>query len=553
MPPGHARVVILLLFGVVLAAGCATPRPAPPEPGVDVPAEWTASAPGAASETTTAPWWRSFGDPRLDELIDEALASNRDLGAAAARVEAAAAQARIAGATLLPQATAGLDGARRRQNFIGLPIPDGGRVLSSTSTTIGASLNVSWEADLWGRLRAGRASAVAGLRAAEEDFEATRLSLAGQTAKTWFALLEAGSQLALAENTLANRRSTRERIERRYRLGLRPALDLRFAAAAEAAAAANLAGRRRLLDSAARQLELLLSRYPAGALAADATGREPTALPPPVPAGLPAAIVARRPDLRAGENRLAAAGFDVEAARAALYPQLRLTTSGGRLGREIGDLLESDFSVWSLAAGLLQPLFQGGRLAAGVDLADARYRAQAEAFVQRVLAAFGEVETALEAERRLGEQVTALAEAAEQSAAAQKLAEERYVQGLADYLPVLEAQRAAFEAEGRLLEARRQLLSARVDLHLALGGDLETPSADATIGDAPTTGDAAGLAPAGTAPRATGSVTRGPFARGPVASEPHVAESSAAGPALVGKSTTSGIRRPAPRPSTQLR
>ncbi len=465
---GRPSSAISAAFLATLALGCAS-APPPERLELELPERWTAAPEEIAGERPAGAWWSDFKDPRLDRLIAESLEANRDLAAAAARVEAAAAQARLAGADSLPQVGAGLDGVRQRRNFIGFPIPGGGPVLSTTSTTLSAALNVSWEVDLWGRLRAGEAAALASLQAAEAELGAARLSLAGQTAKAWFALLEARQQVALAAEIADNQRSTRERIERRYRLGTRPALDLRLAIANQASAEAALAARRRQHDAAERRLELLLSRYPGRRLG---LGEEGLPDPPPaIPAGLPAALVARRPDLIAAERRLAAAGMAVEQARAALYPQLRLTGSSGRVSAELEDLLDSDFSVWALASSLLQPVFQGGRLRAAVDLNEARYRELAERYVQAALRAFAEVELALAGEESLGEQVVALEAAAEQAEAARRLAEDRYDAGLVGYLSVLAAQREANQARTRLLETRRLQLEARVDLHLALGGD----------------------------------------------------------------------------------
>ena len=463
-------VLALTLTAALLAAGCAVAPPPAPDPPA-APQRWTA-APEAAAGPPTGDWWLGFEDPTLGRLIDAALAANNDLEAAAARVEAAAAEARIAGAALAPQVAAALDGARSKRNFIGFPIPSpDGSVPTSTTTTWSGGLNVSWEADLWGRLRAGRAAATAGLEAAAAELAAARLSLAGQTAKAWFGLLEASLQTRLARDTAASRRLTREQIARRYAAGLRGALDLRLARAAEGAAEALLAQRLRQRDAAARRLDLLLSRYPDGR--SQTTDAALPAPPPPAPAGLPSELVRRRPDLVAVERRLAAAGLRVSQARAALYPSLRLTGSGGRSSDELDDLLDSDFSVWSLAGGLLQPIFQGGRLRAGVELSEARHREASSLYAQSVLRAFAEVESALTAEGLLRRQATALDVAAREAAAAERLAQDRYRNGLGDYLAVLAAQVQALESASQGLAASRALLDARVDLHLALGGGFD--------------------------------------------------------------------------------
>jgi outer membrane protein, multidrug efflux system len=486
-----AATAISIAAGLVAGCAAAPPPVVVPEPSVPVPERWQA-APEAPTGGPDAGWVAELGGETLAALVAEALAGNQDLAAAAARLEAAAAQAVIAGADRRPAADAAFDAARRRQNFLGFPIPGAeDRVLSTTTTTLGLGLRFSWEVDLWGRVRAAESAALARVEASAADLAAARLSLAGQVARAWFGLLEAAEQVALAAETTDSRRRTRERLDRRYRLGLAPPLELRLAIANQAAAEALLAQRRRQLDAAARRLELLAGRYPAGRLPPEvaATGTpplpdlaepaiapaEPTAaaalpVPPPVPAGVPAELLLRRPDLAAAERRLAAAGRDVESAEAARLPRISLTGSAGRQSQELADLLDDDFGVWSLAAGLLQPIVQGGRLAAAVDLAEARRAEARAAWRSTALAAFAEVEEALAADGFLAAREAALAEAGAQAAAALALALDRWAAGLADYLTVLEAERQTLDARSQLLAARRERLEARVDLHLALGG-----------------------------------------------------------------------------------
>ena len=455
---------------LVSLVGCAT---APPTDrtieGLHLPEAWEGRQPAAATPGFDA-WWRSFEDGVLDQLIDEVLTENLDLAAAAARLDAAVAQARVAGASLGPQVAAGFDGARRKQVFIGLPIPGReGTALSNTSTSYGVSLNLSWEADLWGRLRHARSGARALAEAAAADLGAARLSLAGQTAKAWFSLLTAQQQVVLAEETVASRRSTTELIERRYQRGLRSALDLRLARSAEAAAQATVAARKRQLDGAVRQINLLLSRYPNRALEFEMPP-ELSELPPAPRPGLPAELLSRRPDLAAVESRLRASGYGVAEAKAALFPRLTLTGSTGRLSPELDDLLDSDFSVWSLAGGLLQPLFQSGRLRAAVDLSEARFKELAALYARSILGACAEVETALAAAEQLDQQYDALSNAADEADRAAELAESRYRRGVSDYLAVLEAQRQRDVLRSQFLDIARDRFLNRIDLHLALGG-----------------------------------------------------------------------------------
>jgi len=188
---------------------------------------------------------------------------------------------------------------------------------------------------------------------------------------------------------------------------------------------------------------------------------------------VPAEIVSRRPDLAAAERRIAAAGERVKQSKAALYPRISLTASGGTSTRDLEDLLTRNFSVWSIAANAVQPLFEGGKLRANVELNKVRQHTAQLEFVNTALNAFGEVENALVGETLWNEREARLQDSQEQSAAALRLAEERYFQGLETFTTVLDSQRRLFEAESQLLALRRQRLDNRVDLHVALGGGFE--------------------------------------------------------------------------------
>jgi len=448
-----------------MLACASAPKTRHPAIKVEIPQQWAAgtTAPGAVDSL----WWSDFGDARLDSLVAEALQNNFDLQTAATRVDAAVAQARIIGAPLSPQLGMDFNASRRKQIFVGFPIPGAKGVLSSISNSFGVSLDVSWELDLWGRLRADKAAALADAQAAYADLSAAHLSLAAQTAKAWFAAIEARHQVDLAEATVENFRHSYDQVRARYDRGLRPSLDLRLSLSNLATAEDLLYQRRLQFENVQRQLEVLLGRYPAAALT---ISDELPAMPEPVPAGLPLEIVARRPDLVAMERRLAASGARVAQARRALYPRISLTSSTGTLSNEIKDLLNGDFLVWSVLGNLLQPLFQGGRLRAGVALARAQSEQALAAYAQSLLNAFAEIESALAAERYLAGRQQALETATEQALAARQLADERYQRGLAELITVLESQRRAFESESQLMAVRRQRLEARVDLYLALGG-----------------------------------------------------------------------------------
>lgn len=456
-----------LIALITLALSCASAPPVKhPDLDLDVPESWTTPADGAVP--STGPWWSAFDDDALAALIEEALEHNHDLRAAVARLDQARATSTIARAGLLPSADVSLDARRQKINFIGFPIPNSSSdVLTTRSTQLQLALNTRWELDLWGRIRSGQEAAIADLQAAELDLAALRESLAARVTTSWFLLLEARQQLELARRSEQSYRQNVEWIRQRYRSGLRTPLDLRLAESLVSSATALVARRQQQLDEASRQIEILLGRYPAGEL--DAAESLP-ALPPEIPGGLPAELLSRRPDVLRAERQLAASRARIREARASLYPRLALTASAGTSTEKLEDLLNGDFSVWSIAGNLVQPLFEGGRLRAQVRVAEAGEDQVLSAYANTLLTAFGEVEGALTAEHYLAVQEKSLREAHEQAREAQRLSRDQYRSGLSSLLIYLESQRQAIQAEQQWITVKRLRLEARVALHLALGG-----------------------------------------------------------------------------------
>jgi multidrug efflux system outer membrane protein len=453
----------IVAVGMVFVSGCA--HFAGEEDGavkevegqVGMPADWE----GAVGSGEVEGWLNSFEGQQLEALVEEALGGNYSLQAARARLDQAEALARIEGAERLPGVS--LSGSARRQetNSGGEP------VVRQRSDSFAASLSVSWEVDLWGRVRSTALAAGADLAAAESDYAAVRLLLVSRVLEAWFVAVERRLQFNLAEEALRSFESNLTIVEERFRRGLNPALDLRLARANVASARSTYFQNQRLADAALRQLEVLLGRYPAGKLELEA--RLPT-LRGPVQAGLPSTVLSRRPDLVAARARVMASDARLRASRLSLLPSLSLTGNVGRSSAELDDLLRDSFDVWSLVGGMSAPLFQGGRLRANVSRAEARFAETLAGYGEVLLTAFREVESALASEIYLREQLSALETAAEESTRALELAEERYGRGLVDIITVLEAQRRAFSSRSAVLGAEAALLTNRLALHLALGG-----------------------------------------------------------------------------------
>ena len=462
--------ILLAATACVLIVGCATAPPvAHPVLEVDIPADWTAG--DVPTGQVDVMWWNDFDDAGLALAVEAALAHNYDLRAAVARLEQAAAEAEAAEGDLKPTLQTTFNGSRRKQNFVGFPIPGReGQVLSTVSTNFGVSLDVSWEIDLWGRLKYAARAALADLQASAADLRGAQLSIAGQTTKAWLTVAEAQQQVDLSSQTVESFRASAEQVRDRFEAGIRPALDLRLALLNQSNAEAQLQQRLQQLDAATRQLEVLMGRYAGRAI--ETPSRLPT-ITPSVPAGLPSDLVARRPDLVSAERQLAAAVTRSGIARRDLLPRISLTASTGTAGDGLRSLVDGDFGVWSLLGNVVAPLWQGGRLRAMVERADARGTEVLAAYANAALTAYAEVETALAADEFLAGREQRLTESVEQARGAERLAEERYRAGLESYITVLDSQRSAVNAEVERIAARRIRLENRVDLYLALGGGFE--------------------------------------------------------------------------------
>ncbi len=479
--------VIASFAGLLSLGGCLSPHEVEDRPEESVllrdqlPQSWSASS---QEGTYGGPaFWTTLGDPALDALVQEALEHNHDLVASAARVRGAMTRIRAARSARRPQVNGNLNYARQKNVFVGLPIPGSDGPLSSTFDQWSASIDLSWEFDLWGKLGAGVRAANADFEATAQDHQAARLSIAAETARAWFQLREANDQLRLAEATLKTYQDSLDVVRGRFDAGLSGALDLRLAEANVATSQAGLVSARRSAAVSTRQIELILGRYPAGELQQASALLD---LPPSIPAGMPADVLRRRPDLLAAERRMAVAEESAKVARLDRLPNIALTSSLGRSSGDFDDLLDGDFTVWSLAGGLVGPIIDGGRRKARVEEALEELRASRASFAALALRAFFEVENALDAEGLLRERLGYLAAAVTAAKAATSLADEQYREGLVSIELVLESQRRQFTAESAFLTAQREVFQTRVDLHVALGGSFgDSEAATAETESAP--------------------------------------------------------------------
>lgn len=459
----------VLLGAVLLLGGCAV-GPDYERPDVTELPDGFVEAPSAPLAAPAHRWWTAFGSAELDTLVDEALAANPDVAAAAARLLAARARLDGANAGRLPSAEVG--GSASRAQTTRARFGGQGSFYQNFFT---ASATVSYELDLWGRLSRTRRAAWAGVLAGEADRRTVQQALIANVVRGWLAAREADDQLALARGTLAAYVSSRDRVEDRYLSGVAASVDVHLARQNVASAEALVALREQQLAETRRGLELLLGRYPAGRAAADGPGVAELPGLPVIPAGLPSSLLERRPDIQAAEMRLRSAVESIGAAKGALFPTLRLTGEYGYNSSVFEELLKDASSIWNLAGNVAMPLLNRGAKSSQVEVARAQ-AAEAEAtYVKVVLNGFREVESALTADRTQQIRREALAASVEHADRSLRVAEDRYRQGLDGYLTVLDSQRRLLQAQGDRLAAERAWRSARVDLIQALGGDWDEP------------------------------------------------------------------------------
>ena len=442
---------------------CALEQPAPPADVLEEALPETTevrdefSTPADTGEVDDG-WVADFGDAKLDELVVEVIANNLNLEAAAAQVDIAAARATQAGASLKP--AVGLSAAGQSADA-GLP-----NQLESSNVF----LNVSWEIDVWGRVRAGAAAADAAFRATEADYQFARQSLVAQLSKAWFLATQVRLQMELAQEAVDIYAETGKLVETRDRVGKAQAQDLPLAKANLAVAEANLRQVESAYEEILRSIEVVLGRYPSGELE---TASELVAVPPPIPVGLPAELLERRPDLIASERRVAATFFGSQQARAARLPRISLTAAAGAVDSDLANLLGVGDPVVNLGANLFAPLYTGGALQAGVEAADAQQRAAMSLYAQDVLQAFQEVETALNNEGLFREREAYVQSAVDEGQEAHRITKAQYEVGRVDLLSLLQVQARLLSAKSALIAAKNERLAERVNLHLALGGSFE--------------------------------------------------------------------------------
>jgi multidrug efflux system outer membrane protein len=460
-----ARALTGILLALLLA-GC-TVGPAYQRPELAAPENHRAlTTPAEAESLADVPWWEVFQDPVLHDLVNEALANNHDLRIAAARVEEARARAGVAKSYLYPElnltAGYGLNEASLTTD------PPQATTGDRRYENLNASFALSWEIDLFGRLRRQNESAMAVFLATDEARQGVVLTLVADVARAYFVLRELDLELEIARRTLALNDETVTFYRDRLEGGISNKLEVNQAIATRARTAATIPELERQIAAQENLLSFLLGRSPGPITRGTALTDQ--YLPPAVPAGLPSALLDRRPDVRQAEQLLVSANADVGAAKALFYPTISLTGLFGGASSDLTNLADRQSQVWSIGAGLFQPLFQAGRIRRNYEAAQAVFEQALAQYAKTAQNAYREVTDSLVAIDKYAlvraEEETAVAALKEAS----DLSRSRYDLGLSSYLEVLIADQQLFAAELALAQARYAQLDSVVQLYRALGG-----------------------------------------------------------------------------------
>jgi outer membrane protein, multidrug efflux system len=437
-------------------------------------------ADGKADEKSIADlaWWEVYRDPMLEKLIRIALEQNYDIRIAIARVDEFRALAGVADIGSIPLVSLGGSAGRQAFSTVGpTPFPT---TVPSITRAYAANINASYEIDVWGRIANLQGAAKAQLLAGEYARETARITVISNVAIAYFALRTLDRQLAISTRTVGTRAKFLELSRAQLRRGVVSGLDVNRAEASLAAARASIPDLQRQIAQAENLLQVLLGQNPAPLIRAEATEAAFFPVPPEVPAGIPAGLLERRPDLRQAEYNLIGANAQLKSVKASLFPTISLTAAAGSSSALLQNLFTGPARTWSWALGFLQPIIDANRNPYQVDAYSARERQAILAYQQAVVQAFREVSDALAARQGYSEflgaqedQVNALREASQRVL-------KRYGAGFSSYFEVIDADGALFTAEQQLAQAYQNSLVSFVQLYKALGGGWDVPKPGAS-------------------------------------------------------------------------
>lgn len=456
--------LVLLAMPMALAA-CAI-GPDYQRPSMAVPENFRSAGPEGSATALDSTWWTQFGDPGLDALVTEAIRNNRNLAAAAANVEKAAGALTQTRAALFPQLSYQAQGQKARATELGAtPVPSS---VPNPQTSYQAALAASWELDLWGKLRRQTEAARASLAQSEENQRAAVLSVVASLVSGYIQLLSLDEQLEIAQRTTKTYEESLKLFELQFKYGAVSQLNVAQARSQYESALAQIPQIRQQITETENSLSLLLGRNP-GPIPRDRKLGQLTL--PAIPAGLPSALLAQRPDVAAAEQQLIAANAQIGAARALYFPSISLTGAFGGASEDLSNLFKGPARVWSYAGSLTGPIFRAGAVSGVVRQAEATQKAALANYEGTVQSAFADVDNALAARQRVVDQLAAQGRLVAALSDYSRLARLQYGAGYAPYSNVLQAEQQLFPQELSYAGIRANNLIAVVNLYKVLGGD----------------------------------------------------------------------------------
>ena len=466
---------LVLMLAMLLSACSLAPHYDRPEQ--EMPKQWRAGDMGSAPLHTD--WWNRFNDPVLSELVEEALKNNQDLAESMAKIESAAAKVGVGTAALMPVINGtGSAAAHGASEKAANTVPFDQSKMSRSTTAYQGALSASWELDFWGKIRNQYTMLSDILMNTVIGYEALRLSVAGQTAQGYFALLAQDMQLDTARRTLKSREQSFQIYTARYKQGDITELDWQRARAEVETARAQVHTSTVDVDKAEAGLAVLLGRSPRDIMdraMKRGQGIHMLPAPPVLPAGLPSDLLERRPDVRAAEFSIMAYNANIGVARAQFFPSISLTGMLGSLSASVGNLFTGPAGTWSYGASGTVPLLDFGRNWYNLKDAEAQKKAAIAVYRKTVQSAFEDIRTSLTSQREADHIVRSMQTQVESLRRAAQIASLQYDNGYTDYLTVLDAERQLFAAELRLATSLRDRLDSVVSVCMALGGGWQDP------------------------------------------------------------------------------
>ena len=469
----------LAAAAAVTLAGCMV-GPDYTRPAVDAPAAFVWE-PKDAADTANTQWWKQFGDPVLDALIAEGLANNLDVKVAAANVETAVGVLTQTRSGLFPQVGYGATAARQRATEAGA-VPAVAGLVPNPQNSYEALLSVSWEIDLWGRIRRLSESARANALATDEARRGVILSLVASVAGNYLTLRGLDEQLAVSKSTLAAYGESLRLYQLQFQYGQVSQMQVSQVQSQYETAAVQIPQIESQIAQTENAINVLLGRNP-GPVPRGKSVHELTL--PKVPAGVPSELLTRRPDLLQAESQLVAANAQIGAAKALYFPTIALTASGGSASAALSDLFSGPARVWTFAGQVTGPIFTFGAVSGQVAQAEGAQQAALYGYRNAIVSAFADVENALVAAQKLQQQQAAQERLVAALQDYARLAKLQFDGGYTSYTTVLQAEQSLFPAELTLASVRASVFSSNVNIYKAMGGGWVT-QADALTGPAPT-------------------------------------------------------------------